>query len=529
LLSTILETLPIAVFGKNIKKDFQFCIWNKKTEEISGIKSRDCIGKYEQDFYSKEEVNHFRERDNECIRSQGVILIPEQYIETPTGKMIMKTLLTCIRDTEGHPSILLGITEDITEQKIMFEMKDLIQRIDQALALSENKEVLIHYVLFQVVNSGYWIFSDYFELDDDKQEMVCVDLMSRTPEEHHEFIEVTRTSKFKSGGGLPGRVMKSGQMSWIPKIELDEKCPRRSIALKVGIVGGLGIPITMKGKTVACLEFFASQTIKEITEISEQLTNIGQRIGQTLEKFTIQHELEIERIKSLKNAKLASLGEMSAGIAHEINNPLAIITSSIGLLSKFADNPEKLSSKIGTINKSCDRIARIVSGLRKFSRTSDKATFKDHELFSIIKEAVILIESKSKRHSTPVTIECSSQAHVLCDEVEIEQVLVNLINNAIDAVKNTSDKWGKVSLFDDADSVALRITDSGLGIPEDIRNKLFEPFFTTKKVGHGTGLGLSITKGILDEHKATINVLADSPHTCFEIRFPRLEVVKNPV
>ena len=112
---------------------------------------------------------------------------------------------------------------------------------------------------------------------------------------------------------------------------------------------------------------------------------------------------------------------------------------------------------------------------------------------------------------------------MICDEVEIEQVLVNLINNAIDAVKMRPERWVKVALFDDANSVVLRVTDSGSGIPENVRDKLFEPFFTTKKVGEGTGLGLSITKGILDELRATISVVADSPNTCFEIRFPCVE------
>lgn len=235
----------------------------------------------------------------------------------------------------------------------------------------------------------------------------------------------------------------------------------------------------------------------------------------------LENALKLEQAKSIKNSKLASLGEMSAGIAHEINNPLAIIAGSVGLLEKLASQPEKLASKIQAIKSSCERISRIVKGLRKFSRTGDKTDLKNHELSKIVKEVLILTEAKSKRHSTPVSVDYRSNAQILCDEVEIEQVLVNLINNAIDAVKPRSEKWVKVELFDEGASVVLRVTDSGLGIPESVRNKLFEPFFTTKIVGEGTGLGLSISKGILDEHKATISVRVESPHTCFEIRFLR--------
>lgn len=250
-------------------------------------------------------------------------------------------------------------------------------------------------------------------------------------------------------------------------------------------------------------------------------------ITDVTEQIQLRQELEFERAKTLRSAKLASLGEMSAGIAHEINNPLAIISGSIGLLEKFAENPEKIRSKIETIKKSCDRIARIVGGLRKFSRTGEKANLKNYDLSKIIQDASILTEAKSKRHSTLVTIDSNSRSPVLCDEVEIEQVLVNLINNAIDAVKTKPEKWVKVTLFDDANSVVIKVTDSGTGIPENVRNKLFEPFFTTKEVGEGTGLGLSITKGILDEHKATITVVTDSPNTCFEIRFPKAAEIKH--
>ena len=103
---------------------------------------------------------------------------------------------------------------------------------------------------------------------------------------------------------------------------------------------------------------------------------------------------------------------------------------------------------------------------------------------------------------------------------------MNLINNSIDAVKETPEKWIKVEIYDESQTVVLRIIDSGSGIPENLRAKLFDPFFTTKPVGKGTGLGLSITKGILDEHKATIAVVDDVPNTCFEIKFPKI-AVKN--
>ncbi len=109
----------------------------------------------------------------------------------------------------------------------------------------------------------------------------------------------------------------------------------------------------------------------------------------------------------------------------------------------------------------------------------------------------------------------------------MEQVMVNLINNAIDAVKSQPEKWVKTKIYEEGDTLVMRVMDSGPGIPMELQSKLFDPFFTTKKVGEGTGLGLSIAKGILDEHHATIGVVNDSPHTCFEIRFQKFTGVHH--
>lgn len=244
-------------------------------------------------------------------------------------------------------------------------------------------------------------------------------------------------------------------------------------------------------------------------------------------QMEMESQLELEKEKSLHNAKLALLGELSAGVAHEINNPLAIICSSISLLEKFRDTPEKFSAKLDAIQRASFRIQRIVRGLKKFSRSSERKQYTHENLGNILSEACILTEAKSKKYSTPVTIEQQPGLNLLCDGVEIEQVLINLINNAIDAVKTQTEKWVHIKSFTDKNHIIIQVIDSGLGLPTEIESKLFQPFFTTKAVGEGTGLGLSISKGILDEHQATILVNRNSKNTCFEIRFPNPEALQT--
>ena len=253
----------------------------------------------------------------------------------------------------------------------------------------------------------------------------------------------------------------------------------------------------------------------------DEFSSIGVRFNELFANLKqSKSQVDKQQRELLISSRMASLGEMSAGVAHEINNPLAVIVGNIHLLQKNFANPEKFASKVELIDKSCNRIIKIVNGLKKFSRSGMQSSFERKSVSSIIKESLVLTEGKSKRHMTPVEFEQINDVVIDCDEIEIEQVLVNLINNAIDAVKDNADRWVKITIDVNTNlEGVVKIIDSGNGIPFKIQEKIFDPFFTTKSVGQGTGLGLSITKGILEGHKANIVIDSDHKNTCFEIKF----------
>jgi signal transduction histidine kinase len=230
-----------------------------------------------------------------------------------------------------------------------------------------------------------------------------------------------------------------------------------------------------------------------------------------------RNSIENERAKAARNAHLASLGELSAGVAHEINNPLAIIEGNLRLLSHCAHDPELFSSRISLIDGAWRRIAKIVNGLRKFARSGEKPIFQRHSLREIVQDALVLTEMKAKLHGVQITTDLNGEIEIHCDRLHIEQVIINLVNNSIYAARDGAEKWIKISLCDDASFAVLRVVDSGAGISKHHQEKLFTPFFTTKPIGEGTGLGLSITKGIIDEHGGSISYVEDSPHTCFMV------------
>jgi signal transduction histidine kinase len=240
----------------------------------------------------------------------------------------------------------------------------------------------------------------------------------------------------------------------------------------------------------------------------------------------MKEQLDLERAKSAQSSKLAALGEIAAGVAHEIHNPLAIISGMNQLIEKNSDDPEKLKKRTQSIGKACDRIEKIVISLKKFARQDTKNLKSSHSISEIIEESIGLTSIKSKKNQTDLIVENSSTALILCSPIEIEQILINLISNAIDAIENLSDRWVKIQAFDNQSHVVVRVIDAGNGIPEAVAKKLFNPFFSTKDVGAGTGLGLSISLSIAKEHGGDITIVKDSPNTCFELTLPKAQLAE---
>lgn len=261
----------------------------------------------------------------------------------------------------------------------------------------------------------------------------------------------------------------------------------------------------------------SSQTNND--ELGTLVENINQFLTTQME---FHRSLEQERAKTLHSSKLASLGEVSAGVAHEVNNPLAIILGTLRIFERSLDQKEKALEKIDIMIKAAERIDKIVKGLKKFSRASTESVKKMESVENIVNDTMIIIGPKSKRFGVSLQLDLQPGLSIYADGVEIEQVLINLVSNGIDAAKDKPEGWVKIKSYREEDEIVLQIIDSGLGLSPKIEEKLFQPFFTTKSVGEGTGLGLSISKGILDNHGAEIRLNKNLPNTCFEIRFPKV-------
>jgi nitrogen-specific signal transduction histidine kinase len=246
-------------------------------------------------------------------------------------------------------------------------------------------------------------------------------------------------------------------------------------------------------------------------------------------KVFLEKELEEQRNISMRNSRLAALGEMSAGVAHEINNPLTIIESNLLIIQEKQLNPEQIKSRLERISKATHRITKIVGGLKKFSGNFAVVETIEVDLSKIIQDSLIDVEIKAEIAGVNLSSEVNEMPQIKANPIEIEQLLVILVNNAIDAVRNLEQRWVKVILGTSGNYAVIQVWDSGKGIPLDVASKLFQPFFTTKAVGEGTGLGLSIAKGIVDGHHGSIEVIDTLDNTCFEIRFPLAQAKSDQV
>lgn len=236
---------------------------------------------------------------------------------------------------------------------------------------------------------------------------------------------------------------------------------------------------------------------------------------------------EIEEEIALQASKMAVIGEMAGGIAHEINNPLMIISSSNRLIRKIVENGIEDKPNVlkycDNIDKTVSRITKIINGLKTVSRDSSNEDFSATPIGEILDDILSLCSEKFRSNGTEIRMDLSLnifQTNIFCRRIQISQVFLNLFSNSFDAIENHSERWIKIDCEKSGDNLILRFFDSGNGIPLDIQDKLFRPFYTTKEVGKGTGLGLSISKTIISNHKGNIYIEKDTLNTCFVISLP---------
>jgi signal transduction histidine kinase len=259
--------------------------------------------------------------------------------------------------------------------------------------------------------------------------------------------------------------------------------------------------------------------------IAPLITKDGSCVGRLVILDDITEREELER-KLVQADKLSSIGLLAAGVAHEVNTPLAVISTYAQMLAKQVAGDEQKSKLLDKIARQTFRASEIVNSLLNFSRTSTTA-FEDIDLNKVLRETLTLLEHQLQKASVQVETELAEGLPpIRGNSGKLQQVFLNLFLNARDAM----DSGGtlRVATSIGQHGVSVTVSDNGPGIPRENLARIFDPFFTTKAARKGTGLGLSVSYGIVEEHGGVIEVESKPGEgTIFRLEFPLVKKAVN--
>ncbi|WP_218110073.1 sensor histidine kinase [Oligoflexus tunisiensis] len=262
---------------------------------------------------------------------------------------------------------------------------------------------------------------------------------------------------------------------------------------------------------------------KELEEVETKLRQLNASLEAEVQKRIQENERQQMLIQN--SARLSALGEMAGNIAHEINNPLMIISGYIRIIRSHMDSPRLLPEKLAFFGQKAEetieRITGIVRGLLRLSSHDVPANLQEIALNDVVRDVANLCRMRFLENHINFEVDIPlTRIIVNCRPVEISQIIINLLNNAFDAAKDQPKPWIKLHLYHEPERALVAVHDNGPGVPENLRFRIMEPFFSTKTYGHGTGLGLSISSAIAEQHGGKVYLDEHSRETRFILELP---------
>ncbi len=467
-----------------VGKDGIIVVRNEQTEAITGIENNAVIGQPIWETWlnispaamrTPEQRDSYRAELEEILRNETVpssARLREIQIQRPDGEIRIAHMLTFPVRTQG--TFLLGIVlRDITEQR-----RTAAQIHLQASALTASANAIVITDPDGIISWANPAFTDLtgYTLAEAVRERLSI---LNLPQHDDALIQSIWDT------------MQSGRV-WRGEIT-----NRR------------------KDGTI----FIDDTTITPVFDAEQRIVNYVQIKQDVTERKHLEEQL-------VASQKMASLGTLSAGIAHELNSPLQVITgvsqSLLRRLEQDALDPAFLKRKLENIQHNGWRCAEIVGSLRNFAHARPVEA-SPHELNQLVQDALLLIEHQLASWSNiTVKTELGSDIPMFsCDRNQVTQILINLLTNARDAMPNGGTITLQTSFDHKNQQVCLQVSDEGVGMPEAVQARIFDPFFTTKEMGKGTGLGLSIVAGIVRGYGGNIQVRSTvNVGTTFSICFP---------
>ena len=509
-LRTLINTIPDLIWLKDPQGVYLQC--NHRFELLYGVPEKEIVGKTDYDFVSKELADFFRQKDNNAERAGKPSVNEEELTFADGHKEIMETVKTPMYESDGNFIGILGIGRDITERK-----NTVANLIKNQILLRDSQ---------RIANMGCWdldIKTGNIFWNEDAYGIYGVNDLTLQPslEIFNQLVHpddrwipaqhYPEMIKNKVFNDFECRVIKQdGTIISIlvaGDVELDEQG-------EVKRIFGIVQDITKKKRTEQELKEYRESLERLVQERTEELEATIEKLHATNEELTKQKEklqnsidsLNSTREQLIQSEKMASLGILSSGIAHEINNPLNFIHGGSVALEKYCksrskDSEAEISPYLNAIKEGVKRASQIVSSLGHYSRSDDLPVIECN-VHSIIDNCLVMLQSRLKSKVTVSRQYTGKKYTLLGNEGKLHQAILNVISNAEQAIKNE----GTINIETDvkSDQFSIEIQDTGEGMDQKTMDRIFDPFFTTKGTGKGTGLGLYITYNIIREHNGEI-------------------------
>ena len=523
-----------------INDSFTWCMGFtlKEMEGNPAIRFMDCLVKDEENLKIIDELAKTNKAGNQW---QGEIRVKRK-----DDKVIWISAVTFPLIDKQKIYSFVAIFRDITEQKVRDNLIGVMHQIDSlsniTASLDDSLKITFHYLkqIDWIDAIGIYLF------DDDRKYLRLI----RAEGLSDEFLQLVGSYAVEEAPAqivIQGKVIYAGEEALLDSVHEKTR--------KEGLTMTASIPLIYRDEVIGCLnlasrhhtgisplnqqviESIASRlaTLVALIKTREQLRQTNAELLLTIEKISENQQLLIQK------SKLESLGELSAGLAHEINQPLSVIslvTENMELqLTKDTVGKDYMQKKISSINENINKIRELIDHVRIFSRDQGSILFEQVDVNKAVLHALSLVSAQLTYHNINVTKELGDKlGYTLGNPSRLEQVIFNLISNARDALDENEklklpgaqEKEISINTASKKNIIEIKIRDNGTGIPPEHLSQVFNPFFTTKADSKGTGLGLSIVYGIVKEMNGDIKIESElNNYTQVTVTLPRYAGAKN--
>src|SRR5438552_2281650 len=458
----------------------------------------------------------------------------EYRVVRPNGEVrFVRSVGDVVRDESGRPRRVFGTVQDITERKRGEHRRMAQHAVTQILAEAATLEEATPRILRAVCECLVWDVGALWRTDREGGVLRCVEGWHNESTAVPEFEADSRERTFTPGTGLPGRVWSSREPAYVSDVVRDSNFLRAPIAAREGLHAAFGFPIVLGGEVLGVMEFFSHEIRPLDRDLLNMMATIGSQIGQFIERKQAEDALHYAQAELAHVTRVATLGELTASIAHEINQPLAAVVNNATACVHWlaAHNLEEARQSAAFVIAEGHRASEISGRIRALvtKAPSRKGRVDVNET---ILEVIALARSEVQSSGVSLRTRLGDELPlILGDRIQLQQVLLNLIINAIEAMNEVDDAPRELlisSARGDSQSVLVSVRDSGPGLNPDSLDRLFHAFHTTKP--HGMGMGLAISRSIVEAHGGRLWAAANVPHgAVFQFTLPiGAETVAGP-